>query len=79
MDASFKGLFGSFEALAPFVEEFINAGSKVKRRADEKCNTLIHLPICSESGTGGRKGCTQTWRCGEIFAVELLRMARANA
>jgi len=48
----------------------INAGSKVKRTADEKCNTLIHLPICSGSGTGGRKGCTQTWRCGETFAGE---------
>jgi hypothetical protein len=49
---------------------FINAGSKVKRKADEKCNTLIHFPICSKTGTGGGKGCTQTWRCGETFADE---------
>ncbi len=26
----------------------INAGSKVKRKADVKCNTLIHFSICSE-------------------------------
>ena len=29
----------------------INAGSKVKRRANEKCNTLIHFPICSKTAT----------------------------
>lgn len=30
----------------------MNAGSKMKRKADEKCNTLIHFPICSDNGTG---------------------------